>query len=158
MTDTTLEAVKAAIRPSIIDATGGGAMGLAQYEIDEIVDDAAQAALDAIFGNMRIEELEDENNRLRDQCGGALRYAYRIRDQHPDLHGLVEHNVLGIIDVLEAALEAPPDEDEEPPTFAKDPFNNDGAARCGDCGGWMTVVRPGKVQCDNPDCGSNANG
>jgi len=48
MTDATLEAVKAAVRPSIINATGGGAMGLANYEIEEIVNDAAQAAIGAM--------------------------------------------------------------------------------------------------------------
>lgn len=41
----------------------------------------------------------------------------------------------------------------EPPEFAKDPWNNDDAFRCGDCGAWMTCVRPGKVQCDY--CGSD---
>ena len=46
----------------------------------------------------RIEELER-------RCSGALRYAYRIRDQHQEISGLAEHNLLGIIDVLEEALE-----------------------------------------------------
>ncbi len=24
--------------------------------------------------------------------------------------------------------------------------------RCGDCKAWCTIVRPGKTQCDNPNC------
>jgi len=35
-----------------------------------------------------------------------------------------------------------------PPEWAKDSFNGDCTAQCGCCGSWMTVVRPGKVQCD----------
>ena len=38
-----------------------------------------------------------------------------------------------------------------PPEWAKDIFNEDDASYCEHCGSWMTVVRPGKVQCDN--CG-----
>jgi len=35
-----------------------------------------------------------------------------------------------------------------PPLWAKDPFNSDQAFQCGDCGAWLAVVRPGKVQCE----------
>lgn len=38
--------------------------------------------------------------------------------------------------------------DPEPPRWATDPFNEDEANQCGYCGGWMEVVRPGKVQCN----------
>lgn len=41
---------------------------------------------------------------------------------------------------------------EDPPDWAKDPFNPDVVATCGYCGAWMSVVRPGKHQCDNPNC------
>ncbi len=40
-----------------------------------------------------------------------------------------------------------------PPSWAKDPFNDDCAAKC-NCGAWLEVVRPGKTQCGNPDCTS----
>lgn len=46
---------------------------------------------------------------------------------------------------------------EEPPEWAKDHMNDDAACRCGDCGGWMTAVRPGKNQCDNPSCSESTN-
>ena len=46
---------------------------------------------------------------------------------------------------------APDAFDHNPPPWAKDSFNNDEACRCGYCDSWMTVVRPGKVQCDT--CG-----
>lgn len=36
---------------------------------------------------------------------------------------------------------------DEPPSWAKDTYNGDTACTCGDCGAWMEVVRPGKVQC-----------
>lgn len=45
---------------------------------------------------------------------------------------------------------------KEAPEWSKDPFNEDMAATCGTCGAWMSVVRPGKHQCDNPDCNSPA--
>jgi len=35
----------------------------------------------------------------------------------------------------------------ETPEWAKDSFNEDTAATCGDCGAWLEVVRPGKTQC-----------
>lgn len=42
---------------------------------------------------------------------------------------------------------------KEPPTWAQDSFNHNAAERCGYCGAWCTVVRPGKTQCDNCDEG-----
>jgi hypothetical protein len=36
----------------------------------------------------------------------------------------------------------------EAPEWAKDSMNYDATARCGACGAWETVVRPGKTQCD----------
>lgn len=39
------------------------------------------------------------------------------------------------------------------PSWAKDPFNDDCTSKCGYCGSWMEVVRPGKSQC--PACGSD---
>lgn len=38
---------------------------------------------------------------------------------------------------------------DEPPEWAVDMFNGDDACTCGYCGAWLTVVRPGKHQCDN---------
>ncbi len=40
-----------------------------------------------------------------------------------------------------------------PPLWALDPFNDNDHAKCGDCGSWLEVVRPGKSQC--PACGSD---
>lgn len=40
---------------------------------------------------------------------------------------------------------------DNPPEWAKDPFNDGASCTCGYCGAWMTVVRPGKVQCDACD-------
>ena len=60
-------------------------------------------------------------------------------------------DLAGYIDAAEAA-EADRIKGEEPPEWAKDCWNHDSAARCGDCGGWLTVVRPGKTQCDNAPC------
>ncbi len=37
---------------------------------------------------------------------------------------------------------------EIPPEWAKDSFNGYTSAQCGDCGAWLSVVRPGKHQCD----------
>lgn len=37
---------------------------------------------------------------------------------------------------------------ENAPDWAIDPFNGDDASTCGCCGAWLTVVRPGKSQCD----------
>lgn len=37
---------------------------------------------------------------------------------------------------------------KETPVWAKDCFNNNISHTCGYCGAWMSVVRPGKVQCD----------
>ena len=45
--------------------------------------------------------------------------------------------------------------DKEPPSWARDEFNGDMAARCGRCGAWCSVVRPGKTQCDNCHEGEN---
>ena len=44
---------------------------------------------------------------------------------------------------------------QEPPDWAQDPFNHNMAERCGHCGAWCSVVRPGKTQCDNPECDTN---
>lgn len=38
----------------------------------------------------------------------------------------------------------------KPPSWAKDPFNNNTASKCGDCGSWLKITRPGKSQC--PAC------
>lgn len=38
--------------------------------------------------------------------------------------------------------------EDEPPLFARDHWNDDTAEKCTNCGAWMTVVRPGKTQCD----------
>ncbi len=37
---------------------------------------------------------------------------------------------------------------KEPPSWATDQFNEGTYIRCGICGAWETVVRPGKTQCD----------
>lgn len=35
-----------------------------------------------------------------------------------------------------------------PPAWAQDSLNGNAAAQCGYCGCWLSVVRPGKSQCD----------
>lgn len=45
--------------------------------------------------------------------------------------------------------------DEIAPDWAKDSFNDDCTSACGYCGAWMTVVRPGKVQCHNCSDGTD---
>ena len=47
---------------------------------------------------------------------------------------------------------------KDEPEWSKDPFNGDTGAMCGDCGAWMTIVRPGKEQCDNPICPAEITG
>jgi hypothetical protein len=42
---------------------------------------------------------------------------------------------------------------ENPPGWAKDPWNDNDACKCDYCGSWATVVRPGKTQCNY--CGDN---
>lgn len=39
-----------------------------------------------------------------------------------------------------------------PPDHALAPDWGMNGERCGDCGEWLTVVRPGKYQCDNIEC------
>ena len=36
---------------------------------------------------------------------------------------------------------------DEPPPWAEDPWNHNGACRCDYCDAWLEVVRPGKLQC-----------
>lgn len=41
---------------------------------------------------------------------------------------------------------------EEPPSWAKDPWNENEASKCDTCGCWLEIVRPGKSQCPNEHC------
>jgi len=45
-----------------------------------------------------------------------------------------------------------PKQDERPPEWAQDPFNEHVGYRCPRCNEWEEVVRPGKTQCRNPKC------
>lgn len=59
-----------------------------------------------------------------------------------------------IVERLREGIDLRPDFfGEEPPVWAQDPLNNDMAEKCGRCGSWAEVVRPGKTQC--PCCGDD---
>ena len=78
-----------------------------------------------------------KNARMRDEIMELLEVADLPMAYADDVKDLLDHYY---------------PEPEQPPEWAKDCLNDDAVCRCGGCGGWMTAVRPGKHQCDNPRC------
>lgn len=120
-----------------------------------------EPALDAIMAlfSSRLEAAEME----LDRAALALNQARQAHGKTLVLLSAEEaraHALYGYIDKAREVLERiascarssePPENafDAEPPSWAQDPFNDDCADRCGYCGSWMAVVRPGKTQCEN---------